>query len=475
MKSVELRVPALPARIGGGRREIELAFLPAALEIVETPPSPIGRAIPAVLIALFCCAVVWAWWGTIDIVASAPGKIVPGDGSKMVQPFETGVVRAIRVHDGEAVHAGDVLIELDPTVSAAERDRLRNDLVSEQLNIARLHAALIDGGDPIAGFRPPAGADPALVHAQWQLLTSQVSEFRARIAALDGQAAQKDAEAATIGATIRKLEAMIPLIGPRVEIRESLMREGLGSKLTYFETMQQLVEQREELAVQRNRLRESAAAAASARETRAQAVAEYRRSLSDELAKSEQKAAGLGQDLIKAEQRARQQVLTASVDGVVQQLAVHTIGGVVTPAQSLMMVVPDDGRLEIEAMVSNRDVGFVRPGQEVQVKVETFDFTRYGLLRGTVLSVSRDAIVVEPKSAAAREGASADGGGAKGQELTYSARVSLDRGEMRIEDQSVNLSAGMAVTAEIRTGSRTILSYLLSPLSRYRQEMLRER
>src|SRR5262249_58921082 len=171
-----------------------LAFLPAALEIVETPPSPIGRTIAASIIVLFGAALVWASWGTIDIVASASGKIVPSGRTKVIQPFETAVVRAIRVDDGQAVSAGDVLIELDPTVNAAERDRLQSDLLAEQLNIARLRPALAAGDDPAADFSPPAGAPAALINAQRQLLLNQVTEHRARLAALDRQAAQKEAE-----------------------------------------------------------------------------------------------------------------------------------------------------------------------------------------------------------------------------------------------------------------------------------------
>src|SRR5262249_24881856 len=149
------------------------------------------------MILLFCAALAWAWWGTIDIVASATGKIVPSGRTKVIQPFETGVVRSIRVQDGQAVKAGDVLIELDPTVNAAERDHLHSDLLAEQLNIARLRAALAGGADPTADFTPPTNADPALVSTQRQLLLSQVTEYRAKIAALSRQQAQKEAEQAT--------------------------------------------------------------------------------------------------------------------------------------------------------------------------------------------------------------------------------------------------------------------------------------
>jgi hemolysin D len=467
-------IPFRPAR---RRSSQELAFLPAALEIVETPPSPVGRATAATIAVVFCAALLWAWWGTIDIVASATGKILPGDGTKLVQPFETGIVRSIRVQDGQPVKAGDMLIELDPTVNAAERDHLRNDLLAERLNIARLRAAL-DSGDPAAGFMPPTGADPELVATQRQLLLNQVTEHHAKIAALLRQQAQKEAEQATTTATIHKLETIIPVIQSRVDIRKTLVEKELGSKLTYFEVFQLLVEQQEELSVQKSHLHETEAAIAAIRETRGQAAAEYRHTLSDELAKSEQKANGLAQDLIKAEQRTRLQQLTAPVDGVVQQLAIHTVGGVVTPAQALLVVVPSDSPLEIEAMVSNHDIGFVHAGQQAEIKIDTFNFTRYGLLHGHVLSVSQDAVIRDRQQDRSNDrtpGTQNETSEPKGQELNYSARISLDRTKMQVDDKVVNLSPGMAVTAEIKTGSRTVLSYLLSPLLRYRQEVLRER
>jgi hemolysin D len=460
------------------RRREELAFLPAALEVVETPPSPIGRAIASAIILLICVALIWAWWSTVDIVASATGKILPGGRVKVIQPFETGVVRSIRVQDGEKVKAGDVLIELDPTANEAERDHLRNDLLAEQLNIARLRAALAGDDDPVANFVAPAGADPDLIGAQRQLLLNQVTEHRAKIAALSRQQAQKEAEQAMTSSTIHKLEAIIPVVQSRVDIRKTLVEKELGSKLSYFEVVQQLVEQQEEFNVQKSHLQETEAAVAAIRETRGQAVAEYRHTLSDELAKSEQKAKGVAQDLIKAEQRTRLQVLSAPVDGIVQQLAIHTVGGVVTPAQSLLVVVPSDSRLEIEAMVSNSDIGFVHAGQEAQIKVDTFNFTRYGLLHGEVLSLSQDAVIRDRQQDRAGDralGAANETSEPKGQDLNYSARISLDRTLMQIDDRMVNLSPGMAVTVEIKTGSRSILSYLLSPLRRYRHETLRER
>jgi hemolysin D len=473
MKSLNaIAVPAVAPRRGSYERE----FLPAALEIVETPSSPIGRAIGATIISFFCLAVVWASLGTIDIVATAPGKIVPAGRTKVVQPFEIGVVHAIHVHDGQNVRQGDLLIELDPTIGDAEREHFHGDLIAAQLDVARLRAALADGSDPLAGFEPPKGASAALIATQRRFLLDQTAEHRAKLAALDRQQAQKEAERTTSAATIAKITRLIPLLQQQAEIRQTLYEHQTGSKILYLQSLQSLVEQQQELEVQKSRFHEADSAVAAIAETRNQADSEHRRALFDDLTKAEQKAAGLTQDIIKADRRSALQLITAPVNGVVQQLAVHTVGGIVTPAQPLLVVVPSGTHLEIEAMVSNRDVGFVRAGQEVEIKVQTFNFTRYGLLHGRVLSVSQDAIGRDPaqpnekpQGGDNRTGAPAD------QDPIYAARVTLDQMQMQIDDQLVDLSPGMAVTAEIKTGSRTVISYLLSPLHKYRQESLRER
>ncbi|QEL22546.1 HlyD family type I secretion periplasmic adaptor subunit [Bosea sp. F3-2] len=459
-------------------RSQELAFLPAALEIVETPPSPVGRTIGLSIIAIFAVALVWACIGTVDIVAVAPGKIIPSGRTKTIQPFETGVVRAIQVHDGQAVKAGDVLVELDTTAADAELGHLQNDLMAARLDIARLQAAITNKDDPLSAFIPPEDAPADLLRMYRGFLISQNGEQKAKLAAIDGQLAQKGAERDTIQASVDKLKSTIVPLQQRVEIREHLFQKELGSKVTYLTELQDLVGQRQDILVQEKRGSETNAAVTALMETRTKTVAEYERTLFDELTKAQQKAAGLKRDIVKAEQRRNLQRLTAPVDGIVQQLAIHTIGGVVTPAQSLMNVVPAESRLEIEAMISNRDIGFVSAGQEAAIKIDTFNFTRYGLLRGTILSISQDAITrdkIPDSSGEKTSGANSDSSEPRGQELLYSARVSLDRTQLAIEDKQVNLSPGMAVTAEIKTGRRRIISYLLSPLARYQHDSLRER
>ena len=452
----------------------EQEFLPAALEIVETPVAPFANLIGLAIIALFCIALAWASLGKMDIVATASGKIIPSGRTKVVQPFEIATVRAIDVQEGQTVRAGDILVELDSTANVAEVDRLSAELLVAELDAARLRAALSNASDPIAAFVPPPGADPGQVRLYQQLVANQVAEQRAKIAGLDRQQAQHEADRAAVAATVDKLSAAIPLLRERAETKRYLADRGTSSKMSALELEQNLIEYQHELQVQRNRLAEAEASLAAIEQNRAQTAAEYRRTAFTDLASAEQKIGSFTQEIVKATKKTQLQRLTAPVDGTVQQLAVHTVGGVVTPAQQLMVIVPSDSRLEIEATVENKDIGFVAEGNPVEIKVETFNFTKYGLLHGTVTQLSHDAIVPERNSQSPTDSRQPPAP-PETQEPVYTARISLDRDNMDIDGRSLALGPGMAVTAEIKTGRRRVIEYLLSPVLKYAHESIRER
>jgi hemolysin D len=444
----------------------EREFLPAALEIIETPASPAGRAIAGAIIAFFVLALTWAVLGWVDIVATAPGKIVPTGRSKVIQPLDSGIVHAIHVQNGQMVKAGDLLIELDPTESEADRNRLAGELLAARLEVTRLEAMLSRASDPTAAFVAPPGADPAQVALSRQLVGSAMAEFWAKLAELDRQAAQHEANRVAVAATIEKLNAVLPLLREQLDMRKSLYERSIGSKLAYLDAQERVLEMERDLAVQRSRLSETQAAAGAVAESRRETEAERHRSWLAALADAQTKAQALAQDLVKADEHMKRQMLPAPIDGVVQQLAVHTIGGVVKPADTLLVLVPTDSRLEIEAVIANADIGFVHPGQSAKIKVDTFTFTRYGLIDGKILSVSPDSTL---------EAGASDAPGARSREPGFTARVGLDRTSMKIGDQVMPLRPGMAVMVEINTGDRRIIDYLLSPLLRYTQESMRER
>ncbi len=440
------------------RQPHEVQFLPASLALQETPVSPAPRVTMWLLMTFALIALLWSVFGRIDIVATAHGKIIPDDHSKVVQPLDSATVKAIHVADGQPVKAGDMLIELDATVTTADSERIANDLATACWQVARAEALLgaIKTGRPPVLVQPDGIATDRFAQEQ-QGLDGQYAEFRAKAEQIDAEIAKRDAELRSTSEMVHRLEQTAPIAKQRAEDMKTLAEKNFVARHGFLEREQERIEQESELLVQRSRVNEITAALNEARSQRVTLVAETRRATLDALNDAEQKVASYSQELIKADQRGRLMTLTAPVDGIVQQLAVHTVGGVVTPAQPLMVIVPTDHPLAIEAFVENKDIGFVNQGQNVEVKVETFSFTRYGTLEGKVTNISHDAINDEKRGP------------------IYAARVQLERSTMQVENKLVNLTPGMAVTVEIKIGRRRVIEYFLSPLLQHARESLGER
>ncbi|HVJ42634.1 MAG TPA: HlyD family type I secretion periplasmic adaptor subunit [Dongiaceae bacterium] len=466
------------------RQKAEREFLPAALEIIDTPPSPVGRAVGFGIIVMAIAALVWACIGQIDIIASAPGRVIAQGRTKVVQPVETGMVSAIRVADGDHVQAGDILIELNAAQSVADRDRYTRDLLQARLNLARLQGLAAAITQPAADARPqlvnpPQEANPADIALTQTAMLAQLAQQNAKLADLDQQIVAKQAEAGQAQATIEKLQASLPMVQGQEQIRRDLKDREFGNKLAWYQANQQLIEQTHELSVEAQGKQAAFAATQALQQQRAATVAEYQVNTLQELDKVRAQASELQAELAKAQERVVQSTLKAPIDGTVQQLAVHTIGGVVTPAEPLLSVVPDQGDLVVEAMVQNKDVGFIHAGQTARVKVETFNFTRYGLIDGTVLNVTRDVVSQddgERKSAKNNSTGETDGMGNDAQNASvYVAHIALKSDTITTEDGPTKLGPGMQVSAEIQTGRRRVIDYLLSPLVRHVDESMRER
>lgn len=435
------------------RRRDDAEFLPAVLDVQESPPSPLGRALLLVVVLLFAAGIAWATLSHIDTVAVVRGKLVPGGRSKVIQPLESGIVRSIRVRDGQAVRREAVLVELDPTPTTADWRRLESERLAARVQVARLRALL-------AGERslPPVdGAEARFVALQQQLLRDQTAEHEGRLHALALQAEQRAAALAGTRTEIERLEHLVPMYTERAEAFQRLLAGEFVARLQYLEVEAQRVTTVQQLAGQRERLTQDTAALREAEQQREVAAAEFKRMRLGELAEWETRLASLSEDVRKASQRAAIQQLTAPIDGEVQQLAVHTVGGVVTPAQVLMVIVPHEAELEAEGWLENKDAGFVRRGQAVEVKIDGFPFTRYGTVGGTVASVSGEAIELEHAG------------------LVYAMRVSLERAEIDADGHRTRLLPGMAITAEVKTGHRRLVEYFLSPLLRAWRESARER
>lgn len=440
------------------RTHDELAFLPAHLELTETPLSPAPRASLWIIMGLFCVALLWACFGKLDVVAVAPGKTVTSSRTKIVQSAETAVVRRILVHDGQAVKQGDLLIELDATATTADSQKAEEALVSARLAAAR-SAALVQAIDTATPPVLAQGGDLPTdrFEATQRLALSEYAAHAARKQSLEAMVAQKQAELRTVESAIAPLEQYLAISRTRVADYEKLLGRGYVPKQDYLQRKQERISAERDLAGQRSRRAELRSAITGAKEELSVTVTDTRRQLLDELRQAREQIQQFEPEVARTTRRNALMRLRAPVTGTVQQLAVHTVGGVVTPAQPLLAVVPENEPLEVEATVLNQDIGFVRPGQRATIKVESFPYTRYGYIEGVVESVSHDAIQDEKLG------------------LVYRARVRMNKTAMVIDGVTVNLTSGMALTAEINTGRRRVIDYILDPLRRGVDESMRER
>lgn len=439
------------------RRRSEYEFLPAVIEVTETPANPIGRALMLSIGAFLTIAAIWAWFGKIDVVASASGKVNPTDHVKYIQSSEIGVVRAIYVKDGQRVKAGDVLIELDPTDSEADRDRLLQERSTAELELARLNAIIMPAKDVLKSFNPPVGADPQRVRLQKRRIENEVAEYKARMRYYAEESARRRAQLLVARARIDKLSASLPYVEQQVEAIAQLEKKGFASKLRLLELQQVQVESEKDLITEKAGIAEIKASIASLKQERIREENEIRKTQLTELNEIQQQIDAIDQELLKAERRDTLRRLTAPVDGQVQQLAIHTIGGVVEAAKPLLVIVPANSKLVVDVKVLNKDIGFVELNQEAEIKLEAFPYTKYGVIEGKVINISNDAIEDENLG------------------LVYDARIEMSASQIQVGKKMVNITPGMAATVEVKTNKRRVLEYVLTPLLRYKNESLKER
>jgi hemolysin D len=442
---------------GPRRSDNEIDFLPSNLELVETPAHPAPRWAMRVLVGLSLAILLLAIFGRLDIVATAKGKVMPSERVKMIQPAITGVTRQILVHDGQRVKAGQLLLVLDTTQATADRDRARRDRTDAGLAIAGANAVLLaqkTNSAPVVAVVPEASPE---AQRQSQLFAeSMVRELRDKVSSQQGELQKRVAERATALAEIDKLQSTAPLARREADDFAKLSVDNYVSKHEFLDKEQTALTNEHELIAQRSHAAELAAAITQQRAEIESTISTFRREQLDTLTKAEQQLQHSNVDETKATTREGLLSLTAPVAGTVQQLSVHTLGGVVTTAQSLMEIVPDDV-LEVEASIENKDIGFVEAGQEASVKIDAFPYTQYGYLKGKVVAVANDS-VPDKKTG-----------------LVFTARIKLPSDVLKVNGKAVSIMPGMQVTADIRTGKRSVASYFLSPLVENVQESMRER
>ncbi|UUX51073.1 HlyD family type I secretion periplasmic adaptor subunit [Nisaea acidiphila] len=456
-------------------------FLPGLVEIQDTPPTRFLVLLPGLIFLFILALLAWSWIGRQDIVSVAQGTLVPSRPTVVVQAASSGVVRRIDVADGKKVSEGDALISLDPTETTVDLAQLESDRNASALEAARLSALVAaaraeDGTHPTAHFLPPEGIGSELAAAAWERLESEWESLGREEAVARREVVRLEAQHATTAAQIEKLEATLPISRDLVEVQQQLREKELVARSTLLQLQRGLIESEGELAVLRRTLKQNEAEIAVARETLAKVRTDFLTARLAELEGAEREVARTALELDKARQRQSRKTLRAPASGTIQELTVHSIGAVVREGDPLLKIVPTDAPLRAEARVLNKDVGWVSPGQRVEVKVEGYPFVSHGTISGIVVSISAEAEkgYGEGTSAAASSAGQAGAGQAP---QPYEARIDLDPDSVAAFEAAGRrtLAPGMAVTVDIITGERRLIEYLLAPVLRYRKESLRER
>jgi membrane fusion protein, hemolysin D len=442
-----------------------LDFAPPLLRLQNAAPNPLGRAVLWAVLALIGGLILWATLGRLDIVAVAAGKLVPQSYVKIAQPPESGIVKEILVKEGEVVKAGQVLMRMDALITDADAASLQAEWFRKRLSLRRIDAEL--GGKP---FRVEAGDPPDLgaeIHAQYLANLAALEAVKAEERSQLLKTRQDLSAAEEVKA---KLEAVLPHYRQQDEAYEKLVKSGFAGHLMGSDKHRERVEKEQELRTQQYVTESARAGMLQSEKKLSQIDSEYRRRLYAERNETQAAIDKLDQELAKQTHRKDLLELKASQDSIVKDLATHTVGTVVQPGTVLLTLVPKDEALRAEVWVSNEDIGFVREGQPVKLKLAAFPFQKYGMVEGTVEHVSADAADANNGSGKAQAEPAR-----KSEPLVYKALVALKRMDLDVDGEHLLLTAGMQTNAEILLGDRTVLEYLLSPVRKAWHEAGRER
>ena len=443
--------------VNGNEDERETDFLPAILEVTETPPSPVGRLVMWTILSLLTVGIIWSFIGTIDEVAVATGKVVPIGQVKTIQSKNKGIIKQIYVKEGDYVKQGDLLVELDPTSTGADLQSLKKRAAYFALDIDRLTAEL--NGVP---FMPKASADleEKDIVAQTALYQSRVSQYNAEKLAAEKVVEQKKAQLNSEEMQYERYIGVLEIAQEKEDRLETLVQENAVARFQLLEQKAQRIDYDKSSKAQLAKIENAKAELSEAYVKLTNADAVFKKDVMTNLVEARKQYYALIEEIKKADEDNRMSKIIAPVDGRVNQLSVHTVGGIVTDAQPLMIIVPDDVTMEFEVWADNKDIGFIKEGQKAEVKVETFNFQKFGVVDAVVAEISPDALD-DPKNMV--------------KDKKYRLSLKVEKNRLNVFNSDVVLSPGMNVTAEVKIREKRIIDFFLDPFRQYTSESLRER
>ena len=443
--------------IHGEEREKETEFLPAILEVTETPPSPTGRLVMWSILFLIVVALVWSFLGHINEVAVAAGKVIPSGQIKTVQVKNKGIVKEINVEEGQLVEEGDVLVVLDPTTTSADYDSLRKRAAYYKLDIQRLTAELTQ--QPFTPEEDP-DLDAHDLAAEMALYQSRTSDYRTQRQSRQDVIEQRMAKLQATQASYEKYAEVLAIAQEKEARLEALSEQNAISQFQLLEQQRETIEYAKNAQSELDSINSIRAEIAEAQQNLANVDAAYHKDIMTALVEAKKEYYTVTESIKKADEDSRMATIYAPISGRVYNLNIHTLGGIVTDAQPLMQIVPEDVKLEFEVYADNKDIGFIKVGQEAEVKVETYNFQKFGMYKAEVQEISADA-VNDPTDQI--------------KHMKFKLLLDPTSNDINVYGQPAKLEVGMNVSAEIKIKEKRIIDFFLDPFRRYTSEALRER
>jgi hemolysin D len=429
-------------------KDIRTEFLPSALEIIETPESPLGKAVIWLISLILLSAITWSIFCKVDEVSIARGRVVPNGNIKVMQSLEGGSIENINVKEGQNVKAGQLLMKFDTSILEDEKDKIETALNTAKLE-RKLLIGTINGNDE--KIEESNGIDVESFDMQSSYNDAKDEEYLKKQEALENniKSSVKELEREqkkldTLNVKLRKLE------DEEDKYRKLYENDGI-TEYQYNTKKAELDSVIQEVEVQKTNIEISSQRIASMRNQKKLSAADYNKSNMKEIVEKDKAIQQLEKELSKVNKRIEKQTIVSPIDGIVQSISENTIGGVVAAGKSIVSIVPDGSELVIEASVLNRDIGFIEVGQEAEIKFDAFPFQRYGVIEGEVVYISPDAV--------------------RDQQLgyVYKAKVRMDKNFIHIGNKDVDITPGMTVTVEAKVGERRIIDFFIPGIKSFKE------
>jgi hemolysin D len=413
----------------------------------------------------------------VDQTTKAVGRLIPDGQVKAIQSFESGIISEILVHEGDQVQAANILVRLDPTDVIADEQRTWMDLAVSRVELARLEATINNRG--IMGLESVADMPQFLLEAAELLMRQQADQLNASILSIDASIREQEANIESILVLIEKSKELLPIALERERISQDLYSKSAGTKLSYFDDRERSIGLRNDIRNNEAKLAQARGSLESLRQSREVTILKFQTDRRTELVEAHRRVLIQTPEYLKTKERLKRFTIVAPLAGTVQDMTIYTIGGVIKSGDRLMTIVPKESKLIAEAFISNKDIGFVSAGQDVDVRVAAFDYRLYGSIKGKIKSISRDASIadnaIQNRPPIAPTKSQTDPASSPVQEGPgFRAQISLENAAIRIGEEDVELTSGMGVEVNILGERRRIIDFFLQPMQTYRYEAFRQ-